>query len=131
VRVVLDTNVYISAIIFGGNCEEILRLANLGSFDLLLSKYILLEIKYVLKYKFNWTNKQVTTTISYLRDITTEIKPDISLDIVHDDPSDNKVIECALAGNAHYIVTGDRNHLLPLKKYKNIKIISPAEFLRL
>jgi putative PIN family toxin of toxin-antitoxin system len=131
VRVVLDTNVYISAILFGGNCEEILRLANLGSFDLLLSKDILLEIKSVLKNKFNWTRKQVTTTISYLKDIATEIKPDISLDIVHDDPSDNKVIECALAGKAHYIVTGDRNHLLPLKKYKNIKIISPAEFLRL
>ncbi len=130
-RVVLDTNVYISAILFGGNCEEILRLANLGSFDLLLSKDILLEIKSVLKYKFNWTGKQVTTTISYLKDITTEIKPDISIDIVQDDPSDNKVIECALAGNAHYIVTGDRNHLLPLKKYKKIKFISPAEFLRL
>jgi putative PIN family toxin of toxin-antitoxin system len=131
VRVVLDTNVYISAILFGGNCEEVLRLANLGSYHVLISKDILLEIKSVLRFKFNWTNKQVTTAMSYLKDITTEIKPAISLNVVHNDPSDNKIIECALAGKAHYIVTGDRNHLVPLKKYKDIKILSPAEFLKL
>jgi putative PIN family toxin of toxin-antitoxin system len=131
VRVVLDTNVYIWAILFGGNCEEILRLANLGSFEVLLSKDILLEIESVLRYKFNWTNKQVSTTISYLKGITTKIIPDIPLDIIHDDPSDNRVIECALTGKAHYIVTGDRNHLLPIKKYKSIRILSPAAFLRL
>ena len=130
-RVVLDTNVYISAILFGGNCEEILRLAGLGSFEILISKAILLEIKSVLKDKFNWTGKQVAAATSYIKDITTEIKPDIALIVVRNDPSDNKIIECAVSGKARYIVTGDRNHLLPLKKYKNIKILSPAEFLKL
>lgn len=55
----------------------------------------------------------------------------ISLFIVKNDPSDNKILECAITAEADYIVTGDKNHLLPLKRYKNTKIVSPSEFLRL
>lgn len=47
------------------------------------------------------------------------------------DPSDNRILECAITAEADYIVTGDKNHLLPLKRYKNIRILSPSEFLRL
>ncbi len=130
-RVVLVTNIYISAVLFGGNCEEILRLATLDSFELLISKDILIELKSVLREKFRWSNKQVTVTVSYIKGIAMFIKPDVSLSVIRNDVSDNRILECAVAGDAQYIVTGDKNHLLPLKKYKNIKIISPAEFLKL
>ena len=130
-RVVLDTNVYISAILFGGNCEEILRLAALESFNIAISKDILAEIDSILKEKFGWSKKQVVEAMSYIKDISTLIKPDVTLSVVKKDPSDNKIIECAVASNAGYIVTGDKKHLLPLKKYNNIKILNPAEFLKL
>ena len=130
-KVVLDTNVYISAILFGGNCEEILRFAVQCSFELVISKSIILEIEAVLKEKFKWPKKQVSDTLTYLRNISTVIKPNISLSVIKDDPSDNKIIECAVAAVANYIVTGDKNHLLPVKEYKGMKIVSPAEFLKL
>lgn len=130
-RVTLDANIYISAILFGGNCEEILQLAGQGSFELIISKNIITEIEGVLKEKFKWSKKQISETLLYISNITTVINPDISLSVVKKDPSDNKVLECAVASGANYIVTGDRKHLLPIKEYNGIKIVDPAEFLRL
>ena len=130
-KVVLDTNIYISAVLFGGNCEEILRLATQRSFELIISKSIILEIEAVLKEKFKWSKKQVSETLAYIKNISTLIKPNISISVIKEDPSDNKIIECAIFVGANYIVTGDKNHLLPLKEYKGIKIVSPSEFLRL
>lgn len=130
-RVVLDTNVYISAMLFGGKCEEILKLAGQGLFEVVISKKILGEIKSVLKGKFYWTDKQIAEVIKYIKEIASIVNPEISLTIVKEDHADNKIIECAVASNATYIVTGDRRHLLPIKEYAGIKIVSPIEFLRL
>ena len=130
-RVVLDTNIYISAILFGGNCEEILRLATLGSYELIISDDILKEIKGILDKKFHWSRKQITETLSYIKDIAEIIKPVKSISLIKKDPSDDKIIECALAAHASCIVTGDKAHLLPLKAYEGIKILSPADFLKL
>jgi putative PIN family toxin of toxin-antitoxin system len=130
-KVVLDTNVYISAMLFGGRCEEILKLAGQGLFDVVISKEILDEIKSVLKGKFYWTDKQIVGVIKYIKELASIVNPEVSLRIVKEDPSDNKIIECAVASNAMYIVTGDKRHLLPIKEYKGIKILSPIEFLRL
>jgi len=130
-RVVLDTNVYISAILFGGKCEEILKLASQRLFEVVISKKILGEIKSVLKEKFYWTDKQIAEVIKYIKEIASVINPDISLNVVKEDPADNKIIECAVASNATYIVTGDKQHLLAIKEYAGIKIISLMEFLKL
>ena len=130
-KVVLDTNIYISAVLFGGNCEEILRLATQRSFELIISKSIILEIEAVLKEKFKWSKKQVSETLAYIKNISTLSKPNISISVIKEDPSDNKIIECAIFVGANYIVTGDKNPLLPVKEYKGIKIVSPAEFPKL
>lgn len=130
-KVVLDTNVYISAILFGGLCEEILKLAGQGSFELVISKNIIVETESLLKEKFKWSKKQISETLTYIKDVAVVINPEISLSVIKEDPSDDKIIECAVAAKADYIVTGDRNHLLPIKEYKGIKIMSPAEFLKL
>lgn len=130
-RVVLDTNVYISAILFGGKCEEILRLASQRLFEVVISKKILNEFKSVLKEKFHWNDKQIVEAITYIREIASIVNSDISLIVVKEDHADNKVIECAVASNAAYIVTGDKRYLLSLKEGAGIKIISPMEFLRL
>ncbi len=130
-RVVLDTNIYISAILFGGKCEEILKLANQNLFEVVISKKIIDEIKAVLKEKFYWTDKQISEAVKYIKEITSIVNPEISLAIVKEDFADNKIIECAVASNAAYIITGDKQHLLPIKEYEGIKIVSPMEFLRL
>ena len=130
-RVVLDTNIYISAILFGGRCEEILKIAAQGLFDLIVSKQILDEIKSVLKVKFNWSDRQVAEVIKYIKEFASVVNPDFSLHVITEDRADNKIIECAVASEAVYIVTGDKGHLLSLGTYNEIKIISPADFLKL
>ncbi|MBI5195462.1 MAG: putative toxin-antitoxin system toxin component, PIN family [Nitrospirae bacterium] len=130
-KVVLDTNVYISAMLFAGKCEEILKLVSQGLFDIVVSKEILSKIRSVLREKFHWMDKQAAEAIRYIRGIAIIVNPEITLSIVNEDPADNKIIECAVASNASYIITGDRNHLLPIKEYEGVKILSPAEFLRL
>jgi len=130
-RVVLDTNIYISAILFGGNCEEIIKLAQQGAFEIVISRAIISEMEGVLKDKFRWSRQQISDTISFIKEIAAIVNPHITIDAVINDPSDNKIIECAVASQAAFIVTGDKKHLLSLKKYKGIRIIDSAEFLRL
>ena len=69
------------------------------------------------------------SVIAVITGFTTLCKPDIKLDVVPDDDDDNKIIECAVCAGAEVIVSGDK-HLLGLRKYKNIRIIKPADFLR-
>jgi len=66
-----------------------------------------------------------------IRQNTVLISSDLEVSIVKDDETDNRILECAIAGNAHYIVSGDRRHLLPLMKYSGIKILPPADFLKM
>jgi putative PIN family toxin of toxin-antitoxin system len=108
-----------------------LKLANQNLFEVVISKKIIDEIKAVLKEKFYWTDKQISEAVKYIKEITSIVNPEISLAIVKEDFADNKIIECAVASNAAYIITGDKHHLLPIKEYKGIKIVSPMEFLRL
>ncbi|MEK7308333.1 MAG: putative toxin-antitoxin system toxin component, PIN family [Nitrospirota bacterium] len=81
-KVVLDTNVYISAILFGGNCEEILKLANQALFEVVISKEILDEIKSVLKGKFYWTDKQIVGVIKYIKELASIVNPGVSIRVV-------------------------------------------------
>ena len=129
IRVVLDTNVYISAILFGGKPEKIRNLAKGGEIELLISEFIIAEIAEILRKKFRWENWKISETISEIREITTLIIPSLKISVVTKDLLDNRILECAVEGKAQYIVTGDKQHLLPLKEYKGIKILSPTEFL--
>ncbi|HUU42065.1 MAG TPA: putative toxin-antitoxin system toxin component, PIN family [Desulfatiglandales bacterium] len=131
IKVVIDTNIYISAVLFGGNSEKIRKLAREGKIELLISENILAEIAGVLKRKFNWFDWQVSELIKDIRDITTLVTPVLSLSIIKEDEPDNRFLECAIEGKAQYIISGDKRHLQPLKEYQGIKILSPAQFLEL
>jgi len=128
-KVAADTNVYISAILFGGKPEEITRLAREGKVELLISEAILAEIAGVLKRKFNWSDWQISEVIKDIRAITTLITPTVTLSVIKEDEPDNRVLECATEGKAQYVISGDERHLQPLKEYQGIKIVSPAQFL--
>lgn len=129
IRVVLDTNIYISAILFGGNPEVIIDLAKKGEIEVIISEFIIGEIAEILRRKFGWENWQILEVIDELREFTILVIPKERVSIISEDPIDNRILECALEGKASYIVSGDNRHLLPLREFKRIKIISVSDFL--
>lgn len=130
VKVVLDTNVYISAILFGRKPEEIRKLSQEGKIELLVSEAIIAEVAEVLRRKFGWESWQISQIINEIRETTTLVIPNQTLSVIKKDEGDNRVLECAVEGKAQYIISGDKSHLLPLKEYQGIKILSPDQFLR-
>ncbi len=131
IRVVLDTNVYLSAILFGGKCAHFRELARKGKIEIFVYEFILAEIAGVLRRKFEWENWQITLVLEEIRSFTTLVVPYRKLDVIENDEADNRILECALEARAHYVVSGDKRHLLPLKEFEGIKIINPGEFLKL
>lgn len=130
-RVVLDTNVFISAIVFGGKPREILELILEGKVALFVSEAILQEIAGVLcGRKFRYPAQLSHSTVKEIELISQLVSPSVKVRRIKKDPADNKFLECAVTSNADYIVSGDA-HLLELSNYKGIRILTPAEFLRL
>ena len=129
-RVVFDTNIYVSAFaIPGGDAEEAFRYAVHGTFELLISVPILTETAGVLQTKFDWSSDRVRQLVLYLSQTATLVETTSHLHILHDEP-DNRILECALESHADYIVTGDR-HLLDLAQHETTRVIKLAEFLAL
>jgi len=127
----LDTNTLVSATIARGKEYALFELAKKGKFKLLISASIILEYKRVISARrFGYTPKFVDELVSSILSVSNLVFPDTKLDVVKEDPDDNKILECAVAGKADFIVSGDK-HLLKLKKYKKIKILKTGEFLRL
>lgn len=131
INVVADTNVYISAILFGGKPEEIRKLARESKIEIFISEIILTEITGILKRKFSWSDWQISEVIKDIRAISTLITPTSTLSVIKEDEPDNRVLECATEAKAQYIISGDEHHLQPLKEYQGIKILSPVQFLEL
>jgi putative PIN family toxin of toxin-antitoxin system len=129
-KVVIDTNVVISALLFGGAPGKLIAFWQRGIIRPAASKEIIDEYLRVLTYpKFKLSEEE----INYL--LYQEIIPYFNIIDVHpgppilkEDPEDDKFIRCASAASAKYIISGDR-HLLALKEYQKIKILSPSEFI--
>ena len=130
IRVVLDTNVIISAIFWRGAPYKVMKKALQRDFILVISPDILEEVSERLKHKFNLPREEIETLMNILLSYSDIVEPTTKVNVVKADENDNKIIECAIDGEADFIVTGD-HHLLELKSYKSIKIITPAEFLKL
>lgn len=128
-RICLDTNVIISAEVFGGKCQEITDLISFSKLDLIISLYILNEVAKVLRDRFEYPDEEVRRTMRVLLALGTLVSSGQKVNILSYEP-DNRVIECALAGKVDYLVTGDKKHILNLKEYEGIKILSPGEFLK-
>ena len=129
-RVVIDTNVYISAIFWGGKPREVLDLGRNGRILIFTSSEIQAEIEMKLKTKFRIAEDEVAQILLDYTMFTLPIKPIQRITAIDADPDDNKFIECAVASKAAYIVSGDK-HLLDLKKYQGIQIKKAAEFLKI
>lgn len=128
-RVVCDTNVLISALLFpGGVPDKIIHTFFSGRFLHCTSPDILTELKRVLSKKFSLAEQKVEDSIHLVLRISELVYPTERLNVVKKDPTDNRVLECAVTANATYLISGDRQHLLPLKSYQKIKLISPRDF---
>ncbi len=127
-RVVCDTNVYIAAALRGGQAEAIIQLGVTGAISLLVSPAILAELDSKPRAKFGWTPEQAGYFVQTVRSLAEMVEPQHELRVVEDDPDDNRILECAQAGDAALIVTYDR-HLLKLRRYGMTGVIHPQDLL--
>jgi uncharacterized protein len=129
VKVVVDTNVLVSALVFpGGVPEQVYRLAIEGRITLVTSPPLLAELGRVLTEKFGWQDDYVRAAVAQIVRIGEIVEPVERVSVIADDPDDNRVLEAVQAAGAAVIVSGDR-HLLGLGRWGEVAILSPAEFL--
>ena len=126
--VVFDTNIYISAFVFPGSeaGKAVFKIIK-GIDTLVISKEIIHEVLSVLSSKFSRDREAISRTAVFLDDIAEVVQPVTKIDILKDKP-DNRILECAVSGNAEVIVTGDKA-MLKLKAYSNIKAITLKDYL--
>ena len=128
-RVVFDTNVLVSAWFWEGNESRIVESMEEGLIH--SSKELMEELGRVLTYpKFRLSPGEVESIRSYYLLLFKIVKPEQTIDVILLDPSDNKLLECALEADAGYIVSGD-HHLLDLVEFRGIKIVTSGELLNL
>jgi uncharacterized protein len=127
-RVVLDANVIISALLFGGEPRRVLERVIDGSVQGFISLQILDEIRDVLQRpKFKLSARQAQMFVRELHDVFTVVNATQCVKAIDADPDDNKILECAGAADADCIVSGDA-HLLELVAWRGIRIVTPAIF---
>ena len=129
VRVVLDTNVVISALNFPGNERLVLELALRGRSDFFLSLFILEEVAAVLMHKFGWDEYRTAQAIRGIENAATVIDPPRLPEVIEGGHADNRVLDCAVAVSGDYLVTGDRRHLPPIGKHQGTRIVNAPRFL--
>lgn len=127
-RVVADTNVYVSAIVFGGKPQAILDLAQDGQIELFISDDIVAEATRILRDKFKRTPEQLRNDLLSIEAITTSVAPTERLEVVQSDPDDDRVVECAVAAASDTIVSGDLD-LLRMGSFRGMNIQRVGEFL--
>ena len=127
-RVVLDTNVVVSAVIFGGPPGEIIELAAARRLELVISPALIVEFRRVLREKFAFSYDALYLAETLLRRAGTVVEPGQTLAVIAEDPEDDRVLEAAVEGKADVIVSGDQ-HLLALKVFQGILIMSPRQLL--
>ena len=134
--IVLDTNVIISALLSSkGSPAKIIDYWEAEWFDVATTEPLLNELERALGYErvrryFKQPEEKIYALLKRFKTVGIVVNPQIELDIISDDPDDNRVVECAVAAKASYIISGDE-HLLGLKEYRGILILPPTGFVTL
>ena len=128
-RIVCDTNVLISAVLFAGRPREVLAALLRRRVRGFLCPAIEQEVRDVLRRrKFGLAAEQVELICQALRELMDTVVPHRGVSVIREDPADNAILACAWAAKADCIVSGDR-HLLTLGSFRGIEIVRPAAFL--
>ncbi len=129
-RVVFDTNIYISALVFpGGLAEKAIYRVLEGKDELFISKAILDELLRLLATKFSKDREELARLAVWLSEIAQFVSPKRKITVLRDE-ADNRILECAVEAGAEVIVTGDRE-ILDLVQFEGIRILSLREYLGL
>lgn len=128
IKACLDSNIWISAFIFSGKPAEILDLAVEKKFISVTSPQIIAEVGKVFSEKFAQDEKLIKGELKVIKDVSELVITKKKITFVKYLP-DNKILEAGLEGKVDYIVTGDKKHLLPIKAFKGIPILTPAQLL--
>lgn len=124
--VVIDTNVYISALVFGGAPQIAVGRAMTSPWQIATSRELREEIMATLTRRFGWPVERVISSLDFMWQQATWHQPlDVS---ASRDPKDNHVLGCAVAAQTNIILTGDKD-LLVLHPFQGISILTPAAFL--
>jgi uncharacterized protein len=126
-RATLDTNVFVSALVFGGVLGRILDLHTDEAFLLCTSPAIMTELQRVLAERFEWAEEDIEITLKAIFSRAEIVEPQATI-TASPDPDDNHILECAVESKSDVIVTGD-DDLLRLNSFQDIQIIKPRDFL--
>jgi hypothetical protein len=135
IRVVIDANQFVSALLKPeSNPAKVIKLVQEGKIQLVMSSGIIDEIRAVLLYpkimkRHRRSPEQINVFLKKLLKVAVITHSEPKLDVIKEDHSDNKYLECAVEGKADYIISGDK-HLTDLKFFRGVKIVGPALFLR-
>lgn len=127
-RVVFDTNAMISGLLWKGKPYHCLLLARSRIIQSVYCDPMLAELTEKLREKFKYSENQIQAVAADMRKYAEKVEISGELKVVRADPDDNKFIECAITGNAEFIISSD-HHLLDIGEYRSIKILSPNEFI--
>ena len=130
-KIVIDTNVFVSSFFWGGNPKEVFERVVNGFDELFITDEIIKEIKFVMNCrKFNVNSSEIDDYIKIIEKYSRTIISKSVPESISRDQGDDKILQCGLDGNVDFIVTGDKD-LLVIKGYKNIKIIKPKDYLEI
>jgi len=127
-RIVVDTNVIVSALVFGGLPRRVFEAVESGRCEFYYSAEIESETRRVLHDKFGWGGERLDRYLPVLWGLGERVTPRRRVNAVKEDPEDNRILECAFAAGADVIVSGD-GHLLRLNAHEGIAILTPRQFL--
>jgi uncharacterized protein len=130
IRLVADTNILISALFWRGNPYKVLRLCMQGKAKLVVSLGMLSELSSILirEKKFGLSEREVEAYIDLILSHSELVDVKTKVNAIKEDRSDNKFLSCAVDGRAVFVVSGD-SHLLKLRAFRGIRIVSAREFL--
>ncbi|PIN93488.1 putative toxin-antitoxin system toxin component, PIN family [Candidatus Pacearchaeota archaeon CG10_big_fil_rev_8_21_14_0_10_31_24] len=129
-KITLDTNFLISSTQWKNSvAHKILIKLIRNNYELFTTEEILTEFSEVLARDFEYENNEIEKILTNVLGFVKIIKPNIKIEVVKEDPDDDKIIECAISSSSDYIITYDK-HLLNLKEYEEIKIITPEEAMK-
>ena len=130
-NIAADTNFLVSATQWNYSVShKLLQKLIINNVEIFTTKEVLDELAEVLKRDFLYNEEEIKNILERVLQFVTLVTSSKKIDIVKEDPDDNKIIECAIESNADYIISYDK-HLLKLREYENIKIITPKEALSL
>jgi len=128
--ITVDSNIWISAFNFPGKPRWLIDMADVGEVSLHISEPIMDEVLRVLRDKFQWTPEALQEAESQMNGIARKVTPTQAVDMVKEDPPDNRILECAAEAKSDYIVTGDKD-LLRVGKFGSVTIMKVADFLEI